>query len=141
MPIYKTAPRLAMPSRLHALTESAELARRSVAAYGQRQRLERHGAALPIVTRGHPRQSAERIAVEALTGSPATLARKIAAAGAKVAATVAADGAALSVWAVMPDGRRVRALYRRTATGWGSQGCIVDGRAVGVTAALAELVA
>ena len=102
---------------------------------------EKHawGDGLPLVTRGHPRETAERIDPTALTGSPLTVARKLAAAGAKVAATIATTGAAVSVWAVMPDGRRVRALYRRTATGWGSQGVVVNSRALGVTAALAEL--
>lgn len=139
MPIYKTAPRLAMPTPLHTLTPEARLAREAVAAYGAAQRSKRRGDGLPLVTRGHPRETAERIDPTALTGSPLTVARKLAAAGAKVAATIATTGAAVSVWAVMPDGRRVRALYRRTATGWGSQGVVVNSRALGVTAALAEL--
>ena len=74
-----------------------------------------------------------------LTGSPKTVATRLRGLGARVAATRSANEARLSVWAVMPDGRRVRALYRRTATGWGSDGVIVDGLAYGVTAALAML--
>lgn len=139
MPIYKTAPRLAMPTPRHTLTPEAALAREAVAAYGQNLRQRRRGDGLPLVTAGHPRETAERIEPATLTGSPATLARKLAAAGARLAATRAAAGGALSVWAIMPDRRRVRAFYRRTATGWGSQGVTIDGRAVGVTAALVEL--
>lgn len=140
MPIYAAAPELAMPARIHTLTPEAQIARDAVADYGAARRRERLGlAGLPLRAGPHPRGAAEVVDVAALTGSPKTTAGKLAAAGARVKATRATSGAALSVWAVMPDGRRVRALYARTATGWGSGGVIIDGMLYGVTAGLARL--
>lgn len=140
MPVYTSAPELAMPSRLHTLTPEAQLARDAVANYGAARRRVRLGlAGLPLRTGPHPREVAEVVEIATLTGSPKTTAGKLAAAGARVKATRAASGAALSVWAVMPDGRRVRALYARTATGWGSGGVIIDGMLYGVTAGLASV--
>lgn len=140
MPVYQSAPELAMPPRRDTLTPEAEIARSAVASYGAARRLVRLGLeGLPLRTGPHSREAAEVVEIATLTGSPKTTAGKLAAAGARVAVTRAASGAALSVWAVMPDGRRVRALYGRTATGWGSNGLIIDGMAHGVTAGLASV--
>lgn len=141
MPVYTSAPELAMPARLHALTPEAQLARDAVANYGAARRRARLGlAGLPRRPR-RPRagEAAEVVEIAALTGSPKTTAGKLAAAGARVAVTRATSGAALSVWAVMPDGRRVRAFYARTATGWGSGGVVIDGMLYGITAGLVRL--
>lgn len=140
MPIYALAPALAMPARLHTLTPEAQIARDAVADYGAARRRVRLGLdGLPLRAGPHPREAAEVVEIATLTGSPKTTASKLAAAGARVKATRATSGAALSVWAAMPDGRRVRALYARTATGWGSGGVIIDGMLYGITAGLARL--
>ncbi len=140
MAVYQLAPEFGVAPPPHSLTPAAQLARDAVASYAETRHAQRLAAdGVAVVAGPHPRQTAERFGVEALTGSPKSAAAKLAAAGARLAATRAVDGSALSLWALMPDGRRARALYRRTATGWGSQGVIIDGRAYGVTAALVAL--
>lgn len=140
MAVYLTAPSLGVPPPAHTLTDAAQHARESVERYAATRRASRAaGDGLEITTGPHPREEAERIDVATLTGSPKTTAAKLAAIGATLAATRAVSGEALSVWALMHDGRFVRAMYRRTATGWGSQGVIIDRMHYGITAALAAL--
>ena len=130
--------RFARPAPVHTLTKPARQARKAVRAFAAARNLVRAEAAVaPVAPR--PPMLAERIDPSTLTGSPRTFARRLEAVDARVAATRARNGAALSVWAIMPSGQRVRALYKRTATGYGSDGVLIDRRAVGVTAALAEL--
>lgn len=130
--------RFARPAPLHTLTKPARQARKAVRAFAAERNAQRaEAAAAPVAP--HPPMPAERIDPATLTGSPRTFARRLEAGGARVAATRSRDGERLSVWAIMGDGERVRALYKRTATGYGSDGVLIDGRAFGVTAALAEL--
>jgi hypothetical protein len=141
MAVYQSAPEFGIAPPPHALTPEAELARGAVADYSAARRASRiaeDGGA--IVAGPHPRAIAERVGIESLTGSPKTAAAKLSAAGARLAVTRSVDGGALSLWVLTADGRRARALYRRTATGWGSQGVIIDGRAYGVTVALVALI-
>lgn len=134
--------RFARPAPVHTLTKAARQARKAVRDFAAERNAQRAlvlvdpggGLAVDLAT-----GLAERIDPATLTGSPRTFARRLEAVGARVAATCSRDGERLSVWAITPSGRRVRALYKRTATGYGSDGVLIDGRAVGVTAALAEL--
>lgn len=129
---------LGRPAPAHSLTKAAKQARKAVRDYAAERNAQRAelGTALFVAALIG---EAERIDLADLTGSPRLFARRLEATGARVAATRSRDGQRLSVWAVTLDGRRVRALYKRTATGWGSDGVLIDRRALGVTAALAEL--
>ena len=132
---------LGRPAPAHTMAKAAKQARRAVRDYaaerGRELALMLVDASAGLVVEVWPR--AERVDLADLTGSPRIFARRLEAVEARVAATRSRDGQRLSVWAVTLGGRRVRALYKRTATGWGSDGVLIDGRAVGVTAALAEL--
>ena len=144
--------RLEKPLPAHAMTPNAEEARASVREYGRRREAARLEAlAAEKDAAGVDRQawdSALLIDLDTLTGSPKATAANLASTGARVVATQARDGHRLSVWAVMRPcemsngehrAQRVRAMYRRTATGWGSDGVIIDGLAYRVTAALSIL--
>lgn len=127
--------RFARPAPVHTLTKAARQARKAVRDFAAERNAQRAEAEVVAARAGE----AERIDLDDLTGTPRDTARRLEAVGARVAATRSRDGERLSVWAITPSGRRVRALYKRTATGWGSDGVLIDRRAVGVTAALAEL--
>ena len=137
--------RLEKPLPAHAMTPDAEDARASVREYGRRREAARLEALAAAGGEGQAADyarlhatSAQRVDLDELSGSPKAVAARLASLSARVA-TTSANGERLSVWAVMPGGRRVRAMYHRTATGWGSDGVIVDGLAYGVTAALKML--
>lgn len=130
--------RFARPAPLHTLTKPARQTRKAVRDFAA-ERNARRAALAEQAVEAHVADRAARLDLEDLTGSPKRLLGRLVDAGAQVAATRSRDGQRLSVWAVTTDGRRVRALYKRTATGWGSDGVLIDGRAAGVTAALAEL--
>lgn len=135
------ASKIGKPRPAHTLTPEAEAAVEAVraAALGRRERhalrdLEQATDA-PLVSAG--RESARRVDPATLGGSAASTARKLADAGATVRGTVAADHSACSVWAIGPDGQRIRCLYERNAQGtWSSRGAILNGFAYGITAAL-----
>lgn len=130
---------LGRPAPAHTMAKAARQARKAVRGYAA----ERNAQRAELVEAGSVAAAkpphAERIDLAELTGSPRLFARRLGTVDARLAATRSRDGQRLSVWAVTLGGRRVRALYKRTATGWGSDGVLIDGRAVGVTAALAEL--
>lgn len=131
--------RFARPAPVHTLTKAARQARKAVRAFAVERNAQR--VTIAATTSTHVNlYPAERIDLADLTGSPRTFARRLEAVGARVAATRSRDGERLSVWAIMNDGERVRAFYKRTATGYGSDGVLIDGRAFGVTAALSLLV-
>lgn len=132
MPIYAAAITLGKPPAPHTMTDAAEAARQAVRDHAARRDAER---AAPPLAEPSPLE-ARMLPLGELTGSPAGFAK--APGLVAVCATIAADGSRLSVWGTS-RGRRVRAMYRRTATGWGTDGVLIDGALYGVTAALAEL--
>lgn len=121
--------RFARPAPVHTLTKAARQARKAVRDFAaERNAQRRESIGLPPINARGKRELAERIDPATLTGSPKTTAARLSLAGAKVAATRARSGAALSVWAIMPNGQRIRALYERGAAGTMlSRGAIVDG--------------
>lgn len=131
--------RFARPAPVHTLTKAARQARKAVRAFAAERNAQRAESAEGMMHASNRLVAAERIDLDDLTGTPRDTARRLEAIDARVAATRSRDGERLSVWAITPSGRRVRALYKRTATGYGSDGVLIDRRAVGVTAALAEL--
>lgn len=130
------------PAPAHTMTKPAQQARKAVRAFAAERNAQRAESAEGMMHASNrlvAAELAERIDLDDLTGTPRDTARRLEAIDARVAATRSRDGKRLSVWAITPSGRRVRALYKRTATGYGSDGVLIDRRAVGVTAALAEL--
>lgn len=129
------------PRPAHTMTPEAEAAVEALraAALDRRQRealrtLE-HATDAPLA--GPNRHTARQVDPATLGGSAASTATKLAAAGARVRATVAADHGACSVWAISPDGQRLRCLYERNAQGtWSTRGAILNGFAYSVTAAV-----
>jgi hypothetical protein len=145
MATYKAAPSLGYPPPQHALTESAAHARQALKSYGDMLRasraaaVEEYAASVKRAAEAGERRAAPRLARADLPPAIARAYAKLERHGDVVALGIVGRVVVLAVQ--RRDGVRARVFYRWAgkASTLRADGAIIAGRAMTMTAALAEL--